>query len=188
MTAALSSEVPGTAAPSSLVSIVVDDALIPLDRVLGAIRRRNLPLMALSVGPGPTPGTSRVFAQLAAEPGDVDRLVRQLRKLVGVEQASVRTGQSIEVRQLVLIRLALPGARRQALRQVLTGFDGSIVADEADAVLIQIAGPAAAIERGLRLLAPFGILDVARSSPVALDGDAAIAEVPLSPTRQDDRP
>lgn len=184
MTAALRSQ---TAHASILVSIVVDEALIPLDRVLGGIRRRNLPLVALSVGPGPAPGTSRVFAQLAADAGDVDRLVRQLRKLVGVQEATVRAAQSLAVRQLVLIRLAPPGGRRLALMQVLAGFDGSVVAEAASSVLVQVAGPAAGIERCLRLLAPFGILDVARSSPVALDGDTEAAEAPLSPSRQDDR-
>jgi acetolactate synthase-1/3 small subunit len=188
MTAALRSDAVDAVQPSSLVSIVVDEALIPLDRVLGAIRRRNLPLLALSVGPGPAPGTSRVFAQLAANFDDVDRLVRQLRKLVGVQQATVRTAQSIEVRQLVLVRLAAPGARRLALMQTLTSFEGSVVAEEASAVLIQVAGPAAAIEHCLRLLAPFGILDVARSSPVTLDGDPAAGDALLPPPRQDDRP
>ena len=187
MTAVLRNEIIESAQRSSLVSIVVDEALIPLDRVLGAIRRRNLPLVALSVGPGPVPGSSRVFAQLAASEGDVDRLVRQLRKLVGVQRATVRTAQSLDVRQLVLIRLAPPGTRRLALMQALAGFDGSVIAEEADAILVQAAGPAAAIERCLRLLAPFGILDVARSSPVALDGDAAAAEAPHFPIPQDDR-
>jgi acetolactate synthase-1/3 small subunit len=165
MTAALKSESAEGARGSILVSIVVNEALIPLDRVLGGIRRRNLPLVALSVGPGPAPGTSRVFAQLMADAGDVDRLVRQL----------------------VLIRLAVPGGRRLALLQTLSGFEGSVVAESATAILVQVAGPAAGIERCLRLLAPFGILDVARSSPVALDGETAAAEAPLSPTRQDDR-
>jgi acetolactate synthase-1/3 small subunit len=187
MTAALKSESAEGARGSILVSIVVNEALIPLDRVLGGIRRRNLPLVALSVGPGPAPGTSRVFAQLMADAGDVDRLVRQLRKLVGVQEATVRAAQSLAVRQLVLIRLAVPGGRRLALLQTLSGFEGSVVAESATAILVQVAGPAAGIERCLRLLAPFGILDVARSSPVALDGETAAAEAPLSPTRQDDR-
>ncbi|HTO73136.1 MAG TPA: acetolactate synthase small subunit [Gemmatimonadales bacterium] len=173
---------------ASLVSIVVDEALIPLDRVLGAIRRRNLPLVGLSVGPGPVRGTARVLASLAAAPDDVDRLARQLRKLVGVQDASVRTGGSPAVRQLALVRLTSPGARRLALLQALAGVDGSVVSEPPGETLVQIAGVPATIEAGLRLLAPFGILDVARSSPVTLDAEASVAPAPISSIRQDDRP
>jgi len=188
MSTALRSEGPASGTESSLISIVVDEALIPLDRVLGAIRRRNLPLVGFSVGPGPARGTARVFAAVAATPEDVDRLVRQLRKLVGVQEASMRTGQSPEVRQLALIRLPAPGNRRAALLQALTGVDGSVIADQPAELLIQIAGPPATIEAGLRLLAPFGILDVARSSPVALQRDAVTLQASHSSIRQDDRP
>jgi len=188
MSTALRSDPTAPDRESSLVSIVVEEALIPLDRVLGAIRRRNLPLIGLSVGPGPAPGTARVFATIGATDLDVDRLVRQLRKLIGVQQASVRTGQSPEVRQLALIRLPAPGQRRAALLQALTGVEGSVISDQPAELLIQIAGPPATIEAGLRLLAPFGILDVARSSPVTLEGDAVTVHASHSSFRQDDRP
>lgn len=186
----MSTAVQGTdAAPvwsACLVSIVVDEALIPLDRVLGAIRRRNLPLVGLSVGPGPAAGTARVLASVAAAPDDVDRLARQLRKLVGVQEAMVR--QSTEVRQLALVRLSAPGARRLAMLQALAGVDGSVVSEAQAETVVQIAGAPATIEAGLRLLAPFGILDVARSSLVTLEAEAAMARTPLSSIRQDDRP
>ncbi|MEO8030092.1 MAG: acetolactate synthase small subunit [Gemmatimonadota bacterium] len=185
MTAAIAVAAPiGT---THLIAVVVDDAMIPLDRLLGAIRRRNLPLLALSVGPGPAVGTVRVFVQLAADEGDVGRLVRQLRKLVGVHQAMLRRADVGDVRQLVLIRLTPPGARRPALMQLLAAHSATITADETLALEIQLAGPAAELERSLRALAPFGILDVARSSPVALDDEAAADSGSLSSTRQDDR-
>ncbi len=187
MTSAIVATAAAPVHATHLIVVVVDDAMIALDRVLGAVRRRNMPLLALSVGPGPAGGTVRVLVQLAADEGDVDRLVRQLRKLVGVHQAVVRQGDARGVRQLLLIRLTPPGARRPALMQLLAAYSATITADETLALEIQLAGPVAELERSLRALAPFGILNVARSSPVALDDEAAALSGSFSSTRQDDR-
>ena len=187
MTAIEPSSEPLAHRASHLVAVVVDEAMIPLDRVLGAVRRRNLPFTALSVGPGPVAGVVRVFLQVHADPGDVDRLVRQLRKLVGVRQALVRQADSAGVRQLALIRLSSPGARRAALLAAATKHCMRLTADRPDSVEFELAGSTAELEDGLRALAPFGILDVARSSPVVLEDERAVTSGSLFPSRQDDR-
>jgi acetolactate synthase-1/3 small subunit len=170
-----------------LVAVVVDEAMIPLDRVLGAVRRRNLPFTSLSVGPGPVAGVVRVFLQVHADPGDVDRLVRQLRKLVGVRQALVRQADSVGVRQLALVRLSSPGLRRTALLAAATQHRMRLIADRPGSVELELSGSPDELEDGLRALAPYGILDVARSSPVVLEDERPATPGSHFPSRQDDR-
>lgn len=180
-------EAPGTGRPPRLITVVVDDAMIPLDRVLGAVRRRNMPLVALSVGPGPIAGTVRVFADLTADEGDIDRLVRQLRKLVGVHHASERSVEAADVRQLALVRVTPPGSRRAALVRIIEAHRMVVLAEQPLALVLEVAGSPGQLERGLQALAPFGILDVARSSPVAFEEEGATAPAFIPSNQQDDR-
>jgi len=187
VTAIEPSKEPAAAGAGHLVAVVVDEAMIPLDRVLGAVRRRNLPFTALSVGPGPAEGVVRVFLHVHADPGDVDRLVRQLRKLIGVRQALVRQADSIGVHQLALVRLSSPGARRGTLLTEVARHRMRLIAERPDTVEVELAGSPAELDEGLRALAPFGILDVALSSPVVLADEPAATPESLFPSRQDDR-
>jgi acetolactate synthase small subunit len=150
------------------MAFVVDEAMIPLDRALGVVRRRNLRVDSLTLSPGPVGGTTRVVVQATADPLDMERLVQQLRKLVGVRDAVVDPVDAPPGRQLALVRLRPAGERWAALLAAVERAGGTLLDAGPEGCIVQVTGTVAEVRRGLASLEQFGILDSASSGPVAL--------------------
>ncbi|HMH55195.1 MAG TPA: hypothetical protein VK535_02955, partial [Gemmatimonadales bacterium] len=69
------------------VSVLLEDRWITLNRAVGLIRRRNLPVHSLAVGPTATPGLSRLTIMIHSDTATADRAVQHLQKVVGVRAA-----------------------------------------------------------------------------------------------------
>ena len=168
------------------MSFVVDEAMIPLDRALGMVRRRNLRIGSLTLGPGQVKGTTRVVVEVAATPADVEGLARQLRKLVGVRDAVVDAADASPGRQLALARLRPAGERGAALLAAVARAGATLLEAGPEGCVVQVIGTVPEVRRGLTLLEPFGILDTAWSGPVALAAPAPRANGAVPTSTEDD--
>src|SRR5437899_7178351 len=74
---------------SYAVSVLLDDGLVTLNRAVGVLRRRNVPVEQLAVGPSGTAGVSRLSFVTPIDATTVDRVVQQFRKIVGVREVLV---------------------------------------------------------------------------------------------------
>jgi acetolactate synthase small subunit len=75
------------------VSLLLDDALVTLNRAVGVLRRRNVPVEGLAVHPSGTAGLSRLTFVLKADAATADRVAQQFHKLIGVRSVMVLTGE-----------------------------------------------------------------------------------------------
>jgi len=168
------------------ISIVVDEAMIPLDRALGVVRRRNLTITALTLSPGPVAGTTRIVVQAAADPVDVQLLARHLRRLVGVRAAAVDTAGAPHSRQLALARLRPAGERGGALLAAVERAGATLLEAGPEGCVVQVIGTMPEVRRGLTSLEPFGILETVWSGPVALTARPAPAADAVPTSTEDD--
>ncbi|MGH7700018.1 MAG: NAD(P)-binding domain-containing protein, partial [Gemmatimonadales bacterium] len=76
------------------VSILLDDALLTLNRAIGVLRRRNVPVGRLAVGPSGTAGVSRLTFVTAIDAGALDRVVQQVLKIIGVRDVEVTAAET----------------------------------------------------------------------------------------------
>lgn len=154
---------------SYTLSVLLDDALLSLNRAVGVLRRRNLPIDSISVGPAQMPGVSRLTVMLAVDDATADRLLQQMRKMVGVRQAVVFRRSEGVARELALIKVrADPGQYAEVL-EVVSLFKASVADEGPDEIIVEVAGSDAFIVSLIRALEPYGIIDVARSGSVALE-------------------
>ena len=70
------------------VTVLLEDHLITFTRAVGLLRRRNLPVRSLAVGPTVTPGVSRLTIMIHSDEATADRAVQHLQKVVGVRDAA----------------------------------------------------------------------------------------------------
>lgn len=71
------------------VEVLLDDTLLTLNRAVGVLRRRNVPVERLAVRPwGPT-GVSRMTFVLNTDAATAHRVVQQMHKIVGVQAVAV---------------------------------------------------------------------------------------------------
>jgi acetolactate synthase-1/3 small subunit len=138
-----------------------------LERVVGALRRRSLNIASLNVAPTETPGRSRLT--LVADTATSPRLAHHLRKAVPVLAAEDVTHQPTVARELALLRVRAAGMHEvRRLAELAVGLGGRVVASNGGSAIVEIAGPSTAIDRMVEALGSFGVLELARSGPVAM--------------------
>src|SRR5438105_4506361 len=70
------------------LSLVVDQELLALGRAFGELRRRNLNVSAITLGPGAAAGQARLTVIVDADEGTVEMAMRKLLKVSGVRGAT----------------------------------------------------------------------------------------------------
>ena len=150
------------------VSVLLEDRWITLNRAVGLIRRRNLPVHSLAVGPTATPGLSRLTIMMHSDIATADRAVQHLQKVVGVRAAVAFPAGEGVVRELALVKVRAPHERYGELLDVVQLYNASVVDDSADAMIVELSGSEAFVLSCIRALERFGVVEVARSGTIAL--------------------
>jgi acetolactate synthase I/III small subunit len=150
------------------VSVLLEDRLITLNRAVGLIRRRNLPVRSLAVGPTDTPGLSRLTIMLHSDTATADRAVQHLQKVVGVRAVVAFPAGEGVVRELALVKVRAPQERYGELLDVVQLYHASVVDDSADTMIVELSGSEAFVLSCIRALERFGVVEVARSGTIAL--------------------
>jgi acetolactate synthase I/III small subunit len=150
------------------VSVLLEDRWITLNRAVGLIRRRNLPVRSLAVGPTATPGISRLTIMIHSDSATADRAVQHLQKVVGVRAAVAFPAREAVVRELALVKVRAPHERYGELLDVVQLYNASVVDDSADAMIVELSGSEAFVLSCIRALERFGVVEVARSGTIAL--------------------
>jgi len=150
------------------VSVLLEDRLITLNRAVGLIRRRNFPVYSLAVGPTATPGLSRLTMMMHSDQGTAERAVQQLQKMIGVRAAIAFASLDGVARELALVKVRAPADRYAELLDVVQLYNGVVVDDAMDGMIIELTGPEAFVLSCLRALERFEVVEVARSGTIAL--------------------
>jgi acetolactate synthase-1/3 small subunit len=150
------------------VTVLLEDHLITFTRAVGLLRRRNLPVRSIAVGPTVTPGVSRLTVMIQSDEATADRAVQHLQKVVGVREAAAFPTRDGVARELALVKVRASGDRYAELLDVIQLYHASVVDDHPEAVIVELTGSEAFVLSCIRALERFEILEVARSGAVAL--------------------
>ena len=150
------------------VTVLLEDRLITFTRAVGLLRRRNLPVRSIAVGPTVTPGVSRLTVMIQSDEATANRAVQHLQKVVGVREAAAFPTRDGVARELALVKVRASGERYAELLDVIQLYHASVVDDHPEAVIVELTGSEAFVLSCIRALERFEILEVARSGAVAL--------------------
>ena len=150
------------------LAVLLEDRLITFNRAVGLLRRRNLPVRSIAVGPTETPGVSRLTIMMHSDDATADRAVQHLQKMIGVREAIAFPARDGVVRELALVKVRASVERYGELLDVVQLYHASIIDDAPDAMIVELTGSEAFVLRGLRALEPFEVVEVARTGTVAL--------------------
>jgi acetolactate synthase I/III small subunit len=155
------------------VSILLEDRLITLTRAVGLVRRRNLPVRSLAVGPTVTPGVSRLTLMIHSDTATADRAVQHLQKVVGVRAAAAFPARDGVVRELALVKVRAPHDRAPhdrygELLDVVQLYNAAVVDEATEVMIVELSGSEAFVLSGIRALERFGVVEVVRSGKIAM--------------------
>ena len=150
------------------VSVLLEDRLITLNRAVGLIRRRNMPIRSLAIGPTGTPGLSRLTIMMQSDIATAERAVQHLQKMIGVRGAIAFPTLDGVTRELALVKVRAPHHRYAELLDVVQLYNGVVLDDSNDGLIVELRGSEAFVLSCLRALDPFTVVEVARSGTIAL--------------------
>lgn len=159
---------------SQLVSLLVEARPDLHSQIVNLLRRRAFTVEGLSVGPSQEEHVARVTVRLAprAATGSGEsegkRLVRELGRFLYLLAATDLSEKSSVARELALIKVAVGDAARAQAVQLCELFRAHIAHVGRDCLIVESTGDAEKIAALIEVLRPFGVLEIARSGPVAL--------------------
>lgn len=149
------------------ISVLVENKFGVLARVSGMFSGRGFNIDSLNVAPTHDASLSRITAVLMGDDAALDLCIKQLRKLVNVvEVIDFTEGQAV-VRELVLIKVKADSRTRSEIMQISDIFRTKIVNVAQDSVIIEMTGDDGKVGAFLKLVEPFGILELARTGMLA---------------------
>jgi len=150
------------------VSVLVEDKPGALMRIASMFARRGYNIESLAVGPTERGDVSRIVLRVNCSQHSLEQIEKQMHKLVNVLRVSeLEPGQSVE-RELALITVAAPPAKRAELLS-LGDAVGARVADVGpDAIVFEIVGLPEQLDTFAELVRPHGIKELARTGRIGL--------------------
>ncbi|CAA9234142.1 MAG: Acetolactate synthase small subunit [uncultured Chloroflexia bacterium] len=151
----------------TLVALMEDKPGV-LNRVVSLFRRRNFNIDSLAVGHTETPSISRMTIVVDSENTLVEQVSKQLYRLIEVLKVSDVTEDPHVARELVLVKVHAPAARRGEISSLAEVF-GARIADVAhDSLMLELTASPDKIESFVELVRPFGIKEMVRTGRVAM--------------------
>jgi len=157
---------------SWVVTLVLEDDLLTLNRAMGIIRRRNLPVGNVAFGLTSRPGTLRLTCIVTSDRAAAERMANAMGKMAAVREVAVYPEAECTLREHALVRVRVPSAGLSALLDAVSLFQATIVEERPEEILLEATGASPFMLSFLRALEPFGIIDVARGATLALPPQA----------------
>jgi acetolactate synthase-1/3 small subunit len=151
------------------LSVLVEDESGALSRIAGLFARRGFNIDSLAVGPAEADGRSRLTMVVEGDQNTLQQMTKQLDKLVNVLQVLDLSQIPAVERELMLLKVSAPPDQRGAILELVQVFRAKVVDVADDALTLEVVGDPGKLVALERLMAPYGILEIARTGKVALE-------------------
>ena len=151
-----------------VIAVYVDNKAGVLTRVTAMFTRRGFNIDALTVGETEHPEYSRITIAMSGDSLVKEQLINQLKKLVVVKKVEVLEAEPIK-RELMLIKVLNKSENRSDIMTAVDVFRASVIDYSPEAMCVEVTGNPSKIDAFVKLMQPFGILEMCRTGIVALD-------------------
>src|SRR5271170_2634013 len=159
-----------------VLSALVQNVPGVLSHISGMLASRGYNIDSLAVGETEDPQLSRMTFVVVGGDNVLDQVRKQLEKIVTVVRVDDIGSQDHVERDLMLIKVVAPAARRAEISQLTEIFRGRIVDVAAESMIIEIAGQEGKIEAFIEMMRPLGIVELVRTGRIAMVRGKADAE------------
>jgi acetolactate synthase-1/3 small subunit len=151
-----------------VIAVYVDNKFGVLTRVTSMFTRRGFNIDALTVGETESPEYSRITICLSGDGYAREQLINQLRKLYNVKKVDVLQDDSIK-RELMLIKVKYTSDTRADITAAAEVYRAKVIDYTPDEMCIEVTGDPSKIDAFIKLMIPFGIIEMCRTGIVALE-------------------
>ena len=151
-----------------VIAVYVENKSGVLTRVTAMFTRRGFNIDALTVGETEHSEYSRITIAMSGDGYVKEQLINQLKKLLVVKKVEVLEEEPIK-RELMLIKVRNESANRSDIMTAVDVFRASVIDYSPESMCIEVTGSPSKIDAFVKLMQPFGILEMCRTGIVALD-------------------
>jgi acetolactate synthase I/III small subunit len=150
------------------ISLYVSNKPGVLNRIALVFARRGFNIDSLVVSEGQDPGFSHMNLAASGDEKSLVQIIKQLNKLIDVIHAKEHTGRDSIQRELALIKVKCPPAKRTEVLDIAHAF-GCRVMDLSEATLtLQSTGSTEKIDALHKMVGPYGVLELVRSGKLLI--------------------
>ena len=151
-----------------VIAVYVDNKAGVLTRVTAMFTRRGFNIDSLTVGETVRSEYSRITISMSGDEYVKAQLINQLKKLLVVKRVEVLEEEPIK-RELMLIKVTNESQNRSDIMTAVDVFRASVIDYTPEGMCIEVTGSPSKIDAFVKLMEPFGILEMCRTGIVALD-------------------
>jgi acetolactate synthase I/III small subunit len=146
-----------------IISILMENEAGALSRVVGLFSQRGYNIDTLTVAPTEDESLSRLTLTTSGDEGTIERITKQLNKLIEVVKlVDLTEGSHIE-RELMLIKIKASGAQRAEVKRTTDIFRGQIVDVTGSMYTVQLVGTCEKLNAFIEAFGELAVLEVART-------------------------
>ncbi len=151
------------------IAILVEDHPGVMSRVASLFTRRGFNIDSIAVGHSETSGISRMTIIVSGDQKVLEQVTKQLNKLIDVIRVRDIPPENIIERELVLIKVHTDSLSvRAEIIQLVEIFKAKVVYVERNTITIELSGNEEKVSGFLKLLEPFGIIEIVRTGRIAI--------------------
>lgn len=154
-----------------VIAVYVENKYGVLTRVTSMFTRRGFNIDSLSVGETERPEYSRITITLRGGEGAKEQIINQLRKLVNVKKVEALDDDAVK-RELMLIKVKYDSNTRADIISAADVYRAKVIDYTPDAMSIEVTGEPTKIAAFIKLMLPFGIVEMCRTGLASLDRGA----------------
>ena len=151
-----------------VIAVYVENKFGVLTRVTSMFTRRGFNIDALTVGETESPEYSRITICLSGDGYAREQLINQLRKLINVKKVEVLDDDCIK-RELMLVKIENKPENRADIHFAVDAYRAMVIDYTTEGMCIEVTGDPSKIDAFIKLMIPFGIIEMCRTGIVALD-------------------
>jgi acetolactate synthase-1/3 small subunit len=153
---------------SHIITVKVSNSFNALSRIAGLFSGRGFNIDSISIGDSEEPDMARGTITTHGDTRIVEQILRQLDKLVDVEEVKDLTYDPHVSRELALIKVNAPAETRSEIMQVANIFRSKIIDISPQTLTIEITGNRNKVDAAIGMFRPFGLKEVARTGIIAM--------------------
>ena len=162
---------------TSTLSVLVENKPGVLARVSALFSRRGFNIESLAVGPTENPSISRMTIVISVDTLPLEQVTKQLNKLVNVLKITELDDTESVQRELIFVKVNATSKMRSDVLEIAALFRARVVDVGTETLTIEATGTTDKLTALLRVLEPYGLLELAQSGTVAMSrGSKAMTE------------
>lgn len=152
-----------------IISLLVNNKPDVLARVAGALGGKGYNIETLCVDITVNPNVSKIILTTIGTKETVQKIEKQLERLIDVIKVEDLTDVETVKRELVLIRMNLTADSKSELIRTINKLNCKILTFNSDHCVLEFRGSKIEVDHVLEMMKPLGIDDIARTGIAALE-------------------